>query len=185
MNRVGVVLAFIMGIMTSTFASGQTTTQSQPAQPSNQGTTTQQPATPAAPAGKHQPAAKTQPEFEAFNAGMANAKDPAAMEKSATDFAAKFPDSELRVLLFKQAMRSYQASNNGDKMLDMGREVLKLDPDDPEALIGVAEVLAERTRDTDLDKDQRLAEARNLASYAIETVDTDLTLRADMPPEQV
>src|SRR5207244_1029143 len=83
----------------------------------------------------------------------------AAPEKAANDFAAKFPDSEVRIILFKTAMRSYQSANNADKALELGRKVLAIDPDDPEALVIVASVLAERTRDTDLDKDQRLDEA--------------------------
>ena len=57
------------------------------------------------PQGKRPPQAKTQPEFDAYNAAIANQKDPAAMEKAADDFATKFPDSELRVLLYKAAMR--------------------------------------------------------------------------------
>ena len=116
-------------------------------------------AQPAQPQGKRPPQAKTQPEFDAYKAAMANANDAAALEKSADDFAAKFPDSELRPILYRTAMHSYQTANNADKMLEMGRKVLKFDPDDPEALVGVAQVLAERTRDTDLDKDQRLDEA--------------------------
>jgi len=57
-------------------------------------------------------------------------------------------------------MHSYQQANNADKMMAMSQKVLSFDPDDPEALLGVAQVLAERTRDTDLDKDQKIAEAR-------------------------
>ncbi len=100
--------------------------------------------------------------------------DPAAQEKAADDFATKFPDSELRALLYKQVMHGYQAVNNADKMLALSRKVLTFDPDDPEALLGVAQVLAERTRDTDLDKDQRLAEARKDAERALVTIDTDI-----------
>src|SRR5208282_5982722 len=58
------------------------------------------------------------------------------------------------------------------------------DPDDPEALLGVAQVLAERTRDTDLDKDQRLAEARKDAERALVTVDTDVPT-AGVAPEKL
>ena len=65
------------------------------------------------------------------------------MEKAANDFAAKFPDSELRALLYKAAMQTYQQANNADKMMDMAQKVLAIDPDDPEALVGVAQVLAE------------------------------------------
>ena len=96
------------------------------------------------------------------------------MEKAADEFAVKFPDSELRPVIYKQVMHTYQQTNNGDKMLDAARKVLTYDADDPEALVGVAQVLAERTRDTDLDKDQRLAEARKDAERALVTADTDI-----------
>lgn len=139
---------------------------------------------PAPPQGKRPPQAKTQAEFDAYQAAVANT-DPAALEKAADDFATKFPDSELRTLLYRNAMRAYQNANNGDKMLDVGRKILKIDPDDPEALIGVAEVLTERTRDTDLDKDQRYDEAMKAAQRSIQTVDTDIIIPAGTSQEKV
>jgi tetratricopeptide (TPR) repeat protein len=139
----------------------------------------------AQPQGKRPPQAKTQPEFDAYQAGIANMKDPAAMEKAADDFAAKFPSSDLRVLLYRAAMNSYQNANNGDKMMDMGRKILALDPNDPEAALGVAQVLAERTRETDLDKDQRFDEATKMAQHALETIDTDVAAPAGTPPEKI
>lgn len=137
----------------------------------------------AAPAGKRPPAAKTQPEFEAYKAAVAQA-DPAALEKSADDFAAKFPDSELRAMLYTTAMQHYQQANNTDKMMDMARKVLSIDPDDPAALVELAQALAERTHDTDLDKDQRLAEAKKNAEHALVTIDTDIPT-SGYPPEQL
>jgi tetratricopeptide (TPR) repeat protein len=142
-------------------------------------------ATTAPPQGKRPPQAKTQAEFDAYNTAIANQKDPATMEKAADDFATKFPDSELRALLFKAAMRGYQNSNNGDKMLEESQKLLKLDPDDPEALIASAEVIAERTRDTDLDKDQRFAQATKYAQHALETIDTDVPISANVPQAQI
>jgi tetratricopeptide (TPR) repeat protein len=159
-------------------------TQQQPAAGAK-GANQQGSATPAPLQGKRPPQAKTQPEFDAYNAAIANQKDPAAMEKAADDFAAKFPDSELRVLLYKAAMRAYQNANNGDKMAAMAEKVLKLDPDDPEALIGSAEVMAERTRSTDLDKDQRFNQATKFAQHALETIDTDVAIPAGTPQAQV
>ncbi len=137
----------------------------------------------AAPAGKRPPAAKTQPEFEAYKAAVAQT-DAAAVEKAADDFATKFPDSELRAMLYTKAMQSYQQANNADKMMDMSRKVLAIDPDDPAALVGVAQALAERTRDTDLDKDQRIAEAKKDAERALVTIDTDVPT-SGYPPEQI
>ena len=107
------------------------------------------------------------------------------MEKAADDFATKFPESELRVLLYKAAMRGYQNANNGDKMAEMAQKLLKLDPDDPEALIASAEVLAEHTRSTDLDKDQRFDQASKYAQHALETVDTDVPAPANVPQAQL
>jgi len=145
-----------------------------------------QPATtPATPQGKRPPQAKTDAEFAEFNTAIANTNDPAAVEKAADAFATKYPDSELRVLLYEAAMQSYQRANNADKMMEMGRKVLKIDPDEPTALVGVAQVLAERTRDTDLDKDQRLDEAMKLAQRSLTTVDTDIAPRADTPQEKI
>jgi len=152
--------------------------QKQPAGAAQQGA-------PATPPGKRPPQAKTQPEFDAYNAAIANQKDPAAMEKAADDFATKFPESELRVLLFKAAMRAYQNANNGDKMLEEAQKLLKVDPDDPEALIASAEVTTEHTRDTDLDKDQRFAKATKDAQHALETIDTDVPMPANIPQAQI
>ncbi|MGA8489694.1 MAG: hypothetical protein WB711_04680 [Terriglobales bacterium] len=178
MKRAAMVLG-ILAVATLAVAQQQTPAQQKPAGAAQQGAAT------AAPQGKRPPQAKTQPEFDAYNAAMANQKDPAAMEKAADDFATKFPDSELRVLLFKAAMRGYQNANNGDKMLEEAQKLLKVDPDDPEALIASAEVTAERTRDTDLDKDQRYARAAKDAQRALETVDTDVPAPANIPPAQI
>jgi tetratricopeptide (TPR) repeat protein len=138
----------------------------------------------AAPAGKRPPQAKTQPEFDAYKTAAAST-DAAALEKAADDFAAKFPDSELRVLLYKNAMRLYQNTNNADKTEAMGRKVLSFDTDDPEALVIVAEVIAERTRDSDIDKEQRFGEATNMAQKATQTIETDVQVPAGTPQDKI
>jgi len=160
------------------------TAQTQPAaKPGTAPQTTTTPATPAT--GKRPPQAKTTPEFDAYKAGIANIADAAAMQKSADDFATKFPDSELKVLLYRAARNSAQNANNADMMMKMGEKVLALDADDPEALVGVAQVLAERTQDSDLDKDQRFDQATKSAQHALETIDTDITIPPGTPQEKV
>jgi tetratricopeptide (TPR) repeat protein len=187
MKRAAMLLATILGMLAAAvFAAAQQQAPAQQNQPAGaQGATQQGSTTPAPPQGKRPPQAKTQPEFDAYNAAMANQKDPAAMEKAADDFATKFPDSELRVLLYKAAMRGYQNANDGDKMAEMAQKLLKLDPDDPEALIASAEVIAERTRSTDLDKDQRFDQAAKYTQHALETVDTDIPTPANIPQGQI
>ncbi len=83
----------------ATFVSAQT--QTPPAQAGGAAA----PATP--PAGKRPPQAKTQAEFDAYKVAAADT-DAAALEKAADDFATKFPDSELRILLYRTAMHTYQ-----------------------------------------------------------------------------
>jgi tetratricopeptide (TPR) repeat protein len=70
-------------------------------------------------------------------------------------------------------------------MSEMAQKLLKLDPDDPEALVAESEVIAERTRSTDLDKDQRYDQAKKYAEHALETVDTDVPIPAGAPQSQI
>ncbi len=191
MKRAAVILgALSLGILSlSTLSiavwaeaqnSGQSAQQNPPA--AGQAAPTQGATT--GPAAKRPLQFKTTPEQDAWNAAAANT-DAAALEKASDDFAAKFPDSEARWLLYQKAMRLYQNANNADKSEAMGRKVLSFDGDNPEALIIVAEVIAERTRDSDIDKDQRFAEAIPMAQKATQTVDTDLSVPANTPQEKI
>jgi tetratricopeptide (TPR) repeat protein len=148
--------------------------QSQPPAAPSASTTAQQGAATTAPGAKRPPQAKTQPEFDAYKTAVANQSDPAAMEKAADDFAVKFPTSELIPLLYRATMRGYQNANNGDKMAAVAQKLLKSDPDDPEALVDLAEVTVEQVHDSDLDKQQKYEEARKNAQHALQTVDTDV-----------
>ena len=127
----------------------------------------------AAPQGKRPPKVNSQEEYTAYKAAVA-VTDAAECEKAANDFATKYPASELRPLVYKAAMQRYQQANNADKMVEVSKKVLAIDPDDPEALVSVAQVDAEQAKDDSLDKDQRLAEAKKNAERALVTVDTDV-----------
>lgn len=172
MKRAAIFMA-VLGMCAGSWAQDKPATQSAPAGQA------------AAAQGKRAPAAKTQPEFDAYKTAI-QLTDAAGAEKAADDFAAKFPDSELRGMLYKSALQKYQQSNNPDKVLEMAQKALTFDPDDPEALIAAAETLAERTRDTDLDKDQKLAEAKKDAERALATIDTDVpTTGLNATPEKI
>ena len=184
MKRAAVILAIlsiaVWGEAQNSPAPAQQTPAAGQAAPAQGAATT--PSTAAA--AKRPPQAKTQPEFDAWKAASTST-DAAALEKASDDFAAKFPDSELRVLLYKNAMRLYQNANNAEKTDAMGRKVLSLDPDDPEALVIVAEVIAERTRDSDIDKDQRYGEAIAMAKKATQTVETDVQVPTGTPQDKI
>jgi tetratricopeptide (TPR) repeat protein len=200
MKRAALLVAMLAFALSSFAQYSNQSTQSAPKNPPAQSNTPAQSTSPQTPARsgsaqgagstpgqaqpKRQPQPKTDAEYNAYNAAIAN-NDPAALEKAANDFAAKFPDSELRILLYKASTRAYQSANNAEKTSEMGRKVLALDPDDPEALVMVANVVAERTRESDLDKDQRLEEAMKMAQRALQTVDTDIVVQPGTPQEKI
>jgi hypothetical protein len=131
---------------------------------------------------KKAPAPKTQAEYDAYKAAAAQA-DATKLEAAATDFAQRFPDSELRAFLFQQAMGMYQQANNPEKTLEMARSVLKYDPGNAVALLTAGQMLAERTHDNDLDRDDRLAEASADARSALQHAG-DVAQPTNMTPEQ-
>jgi tetratricopeptide (TPR) repeat protein len=79
-------------------------------------------------------------------------------------------------------MLQYQSANNSDKTIEIGRKAVQLDPDNAVALVTVASVLANRTRETDLDKEERLAEAKKDANHAIELMNSGAGVPASIPP---
>ena len=167
-------------------ATNQQAPSGQPAAPGQQATPGQAaaPAQPTQlPGTRRPPQAKTQDEMKAFQ--EANAKTaPADIEGAADAFAQAHPDSELRVLLYRKAMYEYQNANDADKAIEMGRKLLAIDPTNPEGLVMTATFLSERTRDTDLDRDERLNEANRDAEKALQTIDTDLMLPSNVTQEQ-
>lgn len=136
-----------------------------------------------APAGKRQPMAKSTEEYKAY-AALIQLSDAAAMEKASDEFVAKFPDSELKGAVYQRTMATYQSAGNDEKTLDMGHKSIAYNPDDPAVLVSMAEMIAGRTRETDLDKDDRLGEATKYANHALETV-TDYPAPPSMPADQV
>ncbi|HUI83010.1 MAG TPA: hypothetical protein VL240_02235, partial [Candidatus Binatia bacterium] len=128
--------------------------------------------------------AKSQEEMKAYQ-DAAGKTDAAQAEAAADDFAAKFSTSELRSSLFMRAMNLYAQANNTDKVISAGRKAIAADPINPVPLVQVASALAETTRDTDLDREQRLAEAAKDAHGAIDNLDTGLLVPSNADPAKV
>jgi hypothetical protein len=124
-------------------------------------------------AAKTLPQAKTQEEYKAYQE-LYQIQDAAAVEAAANAFVAKYPSSELRYLVFYQAMFKFLRDNNTDKAVEMGRKVLALNPDEPATLAEVALMLSEKTADSDPHREDRFNEALQDAQRALQTVDTGL-----------
>jgi tetratricopeptide (TPR) repeat protein len=166
-----------------TSASPAASTQTAPGQTA----VTQNPAAQAtipAPNPNRQPQAKTREEFDAYKAG-ASLTDPNQILAAADQFAQKFPSSELKELLYVQAMNLFQQQSNPEKEIEAGRKAIAVDPTDPVPLIHVASALVEVTKDNDLDKDQRFAEAAKYAQAAIDNIEIGLHIPPNVSPQQV
>jgi len=142
------------------------------------------PATPQTPPAYHPPQAKTQAEFAAYKAAAA-LTDPNQVLAAADQFAQKYPDSELRVLLYSQAMSGFAQQNNGDKLIEAGRKALAIEPNNPILLAPVAHALITVTHENDLDKEQRFAEAAKDARAAIDNINTGMHIPPNTPESQV
>ena len=179
-------VVFLAAMASLAQASGQAPAQS--TTPPTQGSApTQTPSNvQAAPAtGSHRVLqAKTQEELKAYQDAFAKT-DPAQLEAAADDFAAKYPNSELRASLYQRAMNLFAQSNDTEKVIITGRLAIAADPTNPVPLVQVASALAESTHDTDLDREQRLAEAAKDAHAAIDNIDTGLLVPANADPARV
>ena len=126
-----------------------------------------------------QPAPKSKGEAEAYNA-VVTAMDPDARIKAAEEFLTKYADTELKApVLFIEAY-SYQQKNDYEKMIVYGERTLEADSKHYGAMLMLAKVIAQRTREFDLDREEKLTRAEKYAKTAM-----DLLKDAPKPSPQV
>ena len=171
-------VAIIALALAANVAMGQTSGSGSPAPQAQTGAATASSTAP------HQPQAKSKEEFDAYNAA-ASKMDPAQLEVAADEFVQKFPNSELKELLYIRAMNMYQQQNNSGKVIATGRKAIELNPADPVPLVAVASALVMDTRENDLDRDARYAEAGKDAQSALDNVDTGLQVPPGVPPDRI
>ena len=170
--------AFIALLLTATASIAQTATSQTPPPAAPTGTASA--STPA----QHQPQAKSKEEYDAYNAAAVKT-DPAQMEAAADEFAQKFPDSDLKELLYVKVMSVYQQQNNSAQVIVSGRKAIALNPTNPVPLVAVGSALVMDTRETDIDRDSRYVEAGKDAQAALDNVDSGLQVPPSVSPESV
>ncbi|MBI2682814.1 MAG: hypothetical protein HYX26_06290 [Acidobacteriales bacterium] len=135
---------------------------------------------------KAQPMAKSTEELAEFNSVRTLAQtDLAGAETAAAGFVQKYPESELRANLYSTMLQYAYSKNDADRALRFSDKVIAIEPENTVALVLSATIFAERTEDTDLDRDEKLAKGLERADKAIKTIDTGLVLDARATPEQV
>ena len=118
-----------------------------------------------------QPAVKSQPEGQAVMA-IIQAQDPDGRIKAAKDFLAKFPDSEFKSMALFMATASYQQKNDYENTIVYGEQTIEADPQSFQAMLMLGQTIASRTREFDLDREEKLKSAEGYATKAIEVLKT-------------
>lgn len=126
------------------------------------------------PAAEKARVAKTPEEGKAVQAVL-QALTPDDRISAADAFVVKFPQSTLRAAVLAAAAQSYQQKNDYEKMVVYGEQALQADPDDAtkvQTSVLLAKVLAQHTREFDLDRDEKLAKVEKYANGALELLKT-------------
>ena len=108
-----------------------------------------------------QPKPKSQKEIDAIMA-IQNALDPDSRIKAADELISKFADTEFKAFALYIATASAQQKNDFERTLLYGERTLEADPKNYGAMTIMAAALAQKTREFDLDKEEKLARAEKL-----------------------
>jgi len=140
----------------------------------------QEAAAPAQPAG---PQPKSQEEVDAIVA-VQNATDPQARADAAQELIKSFPETEFLEFANYMTMLSYQQLNDFENMVIFGEKTLESNADNVGVLISLAYAIPTRTREFDLDKDEKLAKAEDFAKRSLTLIPNMAKVDPAMPDEQ-
>jgi tetratricopeptide (TPR) repeat protein len=130
-----------------------------------------------------QPKPKSQKEVEAVMA-MFNAADADARIKAANELVTNFADTEFKEIALLMTAMTYQQKNDVDNMIIFAERTLEANPQSYQAMLMIAESLAQRTRENDLDREEKLGRSEKLANGSIEAISKAPKARADVTDEQ-
>jgi tetratricopeptide (TPR) repeat protein len=116
-----------------------------------------------------QPKVKSQKEAAAIQA-MFSAQTPDARIAAALDLVTNFADTDFKATAFYIAAFSAQQKGDTDNVIVYSEKALEADPQNFGAMIMIADILAMKTREFDLDKEEKLGRAEKLAKQAIELI---------------
>lgn len=130
-----------------------------------------------------QPKPKSQGELEAIQA-MFNAQDADTRIQAVNTLVTKYADTEFKGLAFYLAAVSYEQKNDYEKMLVFGEQALAVDPKNYNVLLMMARAIANRTREHDLDREEKLTRSEKYAKAAEEELKTAQKPNPQLSDEQ-
>lgn len=126
------------------------------------------------------PQPKSQEEINALIA-VQNAPDPNAKIEAGQTLLKDFKDTEFKAWTNLQMMIAAQQLNDYERLMVFGQETLSHDPTEVGALLTLAEVIPMRTKEFDLDKDEKLNQAEDYAKQALKVI----PVKPNPNPEQI
>ena len=130
-----------------------------------------------APAAAAQPAKKTpswksKAELEALQALAAAANDPDKAIAAAEALITKFADTDYKAFALFVEATAYQQKGDTDHMVIFAERTLDADPSDFRAALMLGNYYATHTKETDLDKEEKLVKAEKYANQGLELLKT-------------
>ena len=130
-----------------------------------------------------QPKVKNKKEADAVMAIM-NSQDPDEQIKAVEELLLKFADTEFKGVALQVATMAAQQKNDFEKMALYAERTLQADPKNYNVMLMMATGIAQKTREFDLDKEEKLKSAERYANDALELVKTAAKPRPDITDEQ-
>lgn len=127
--------------------------------------------------------AKTEDEFKAYR-NVISQPDLVVADRLASDFASRFPESDLREPLYQTLMLRHQAANDGERALADAERVLLMNPQNTVALVAAANVISERTLPGKPDAEHRFDQGLRYAERALQALESGSAAPATATPEQ-
>ena len=114
---------------------------------------------------RKQPQAKSKKEVDAIMA-VQSAQDPDSRIKAAEDLLRRFADTQYKEFALQMETLSFQEKNDFENMVIAGERTLEVNAENVTVLVALAQALPQRTREHDLDRDEKLTKAEGYAKKA-------------------
>lgn len=128
------------------------------------------------------PQPKSQKEFDAIMA-VQSATDPNERAAAAKSLLTEFKDTEFKEFANYMLMIAYQELDDFENMMVYGERTLEINPDNPGVLLQLAYAIPTRTREFDLDKEEKLTKAEGFASSALTLIPNLQKIDPNMPDD--
>jgi tetratricopeptide (TPR) repeat protein len=130
-----------------------------------------------------QPKPKSQKEIDAIMA-IQNAQNAADRYTAIDNLLTKFADTEFKSMVLEMGAATAQQANDSEKMILYGERALEANPKSFQAMLILGQAWVQRTKEFDLDKEEKLARAEKYAKDSIETLKTAEKPRPEITDEQ-